>query len=186
MQKDGWVLGAVFVEDHLENTLILGIMDKETESAPRNIQRSLSGAFPHVVTSGRRRTIRLLYTFNGQETASLTVSGGWSALDGEFMAWEWRWRGTPATANASPTAPQGLQRVTAYWTAIWPCGPAARTCTRQPGVCVGGDSLSGSWTTRDLLVRFQQRRRVPMPIYFQSLNWLIRAHQRPRRLADHL
>ena len=109
IEKDGWVLGAVFVEDHLENTLILGIMDKETGEVPHSIfQRSCHAGVPQVVTfRGDDGEYRLLYTFNGQENGQLDDQAGVIRFDGEFMAWEWPVEGDARYGKAPPDGPVG-------------------------------------------------------------------------------
>ena len=118
VQKDGWVLGAVFVEDHLENTLILGIMDKETGEVPHAIfQRSCHAGVPQVVTfRGDDGLFRLLYTFNGQENGQLDGQAGVIRFDGEFMAWEWPVEGDARYGKAPPDGPAGAySEYEAYW-----------------------------------------------------------------------
>ena len=178
MQKDGWVLGAVFVEDHLENTLILGIMDKETGEVPHAIfQRSCHGGVPQVVTfRGDDGEYRLLYTFNGQENGQLDGQAGVIRFDGEFMAWEWPVEGDARYGKAPPDGPVGaFSEYEAYWDShlalLAPGGLDVYTV--NPGFVWGGDEPMWRLDHNETFwYDSSSAEELPMPIYFQSLNWL--------------
>ena len=181
IQKDGWVLGAVFVEDHLENTLILGIMDKETGEVPHAIfQRSYHGGFPQVVTfRGDDGEYRLLYTFNGQENGQLDGQAGVIRFDGEFMAWEWPVEGDARYGKAPPDGPAGAySEYEAYWDShlalLAPGGVDVYTV--NPDFQWGQDEPWSIWQldhNETFWNDSSSAEELPMPIYFQSLNWLI-------------
>ena len=182
IQKDGWVLGAVFVEDHLENTLILGIMDKETGEVPHAIfQRSYHGAFPHVVTfRGDDGLFRLLYTFNGQENGQYTGEAGLVRFDGEFMAWEWPVEGDVRYGHEPPGAsPAAYPEYREYWDsghyAVMAPG-GVDVYTVNPDFQWGQDEPWSIWQldhNETFWYDSSSAEELPMPIYFQSLNWLI-------------
>ena len=181
IEKDGWVLGAVFVEDHLENTLILGIMDKETGEVPHAIfQRSYHGAFPHVVTfRGDDGLFRLLYTFNGQENGQLDGQAGVIRFDGEFMAWEWPVEGDARYGHEPPGAsPAAFSEYEAYWdnhlALLAPGGLDVYTV--NPDFAWGkADGPASMWQldhNETFYYDSSSAEELPMPIYFQSLKWL--------------
>ena len=178
IQKDGWVLGAVFVEDHLENTLILGIMDKETGEVPHAIfQRSYHGGFPQVVTfRGDDGEYRLLYTFNGQENGQLDGQAGVIRFDGEFMAWEWPVEGDARYGHEPPGAsPAAYSEYEAYWDShlalLAPGG--LDVYTANPEFVWGGDAPKWQLDHNETFWHdSSSAEELPMPIYFQSLKWL--------------
>ena len=155
IEKDGWVLGAVFVEDHLENTLILGIMDKETGEVPHAIfQRSCHAGVPQVVTfRGDDGLFRLLYTFNGQENGQLDGQAGVIRFDGEFMAWEWPVEGDARYGKAFP---DGLDVYTVNPDFVWG----------------GNEPMWQLDHNETFYYDSSSAEELPMPIYFQSLKWL--------------
>ena len=181
VQKDGWVLGAVFVEDHLENTLILGIMDKETGEVPHAIfQRSCHAGVPQVVTfRGDDGLFRLLYTFNGQENGQLDGQAGVIRFDGEFMAWEWPVEGDARYGHEPPGASlAAFSEYEAYWdnhlALLAPGGLDVYTV--NPDFAWGkADGPASMWQldhNETFYYDSSSAEELPMPIYFQSLKWL--------------
>jgi hypothetical protein len=178
IEKDGWVLGAVFVEDHLENTLILGIMDKETGEVPHAIfQRSCHAGVPQVVTfRGDDGLFRLLYTFNGQENGQLDGQAGVIRFDGEFMAWEWPVEGDARYGKAFPDGPVGAySEYEAYWdnhlALLAPGGLDVYTV--NPDFVWGGNEPMWQLDHNETFYYdSSSAEELPMPIYFQSLKWL--------------
>ena len=178
IQKDGWVLGAVFVEDHLENTLILGIMDKESGEVPHGVfQRSYHAGVPHVATfQGDDGKFRLLYTFNGQENGQLDGQAGVVRFDGEFMSWEWPVEGDARYGHEPPGAsPAAFSEYEAYWDShlalLAPGGLDVYTV--NPDFVWGGDEPMWRLDHNETFwYDSSSAEELPMPIYFQSLNWL--------------
>ncbi len=179
IEKDGWVLGAVFVEDHLENTLILGIMDKETGEVPHSIfQRSCHAGVPQVVTfRGDDGEYRLLYTFNGQENGQLDDQAGVIRFDGEFMAWEWPVEGDARYGHEPPGAsPAAFSEYEAYWDShlalLAPGGVDVYAV--NPDFEWGKDDPWSIWQLDHNEAFWEaEETNLPIPIYFQSLSWLV-------------
>ena len=75
VQTDDLILGAALMEGHLENTLLLGVMDRETCALTGPVFRcAVKNGFPNVVivypklyNYNSEEGPCLLYTFNGQE-----------------------------------------------------------------------------------------------------------------------
>ena len=181
IQKDGWVLGAVFVEDHLENTLILGIMDKATGEVPHSVfQCSCHIGVPSIVTFQKDDgAYRLLYTFNGQENGQLDGQAGVVRFDGEFMAWEWPVEGDARYGKAPPDGPAGAySEYEAYWdnhlALLAPGGLDVYTV--NPDFAWGkADGPASMWQldhNETFYYDSSSAEELPMPIYFQSLKWL--------------
>ena len=91
MEKDGWALGVVFVEDHLENTLILGVMDEASGRVLTDVfQCSYHGGIPNVVTfQDDNGDYCVLYTFNGQMNGQYYGEAGMYVFDGIRMVRKW-------------------------------------------------------------------------------------------------
>ena len=182
IQKDGWVLGAVFVEDHLENTLILGIMDKATGEVPHSVfQCSCHIGVPSIVTFQKDDgAYRLLYTFNGQENGQYTGEAGLVRFDGEFMAWEWPVEGDVRYGHEPPGAsPAAYPEYREYWDsghyAVMAPG-GVDVYTVNPDFQWGQDEPWSIWQldhNETFWNDSSSAEELPMPIYFQSLNWLI-------------
>ena len=180
IEKDGWVLGAVFVEDHLENTLILGIMDKETgEMSPGVFQRSVKNGVPSVVTfQNSDGEYCLLYTFNGQENGQLDGEAGLVRFDGEFMAWEWPVEGDVRYGHEPPgAAPAAYPEYQEYWYShlalLAPGGVDVYTV--NPDFVWGQEEPASMWQLdhgETFWYDSSSAEELPMPVYYQSLNWL--------------
>ena len=181
IQKDGWVLGAVFVEDYWENTLILGIMDKETGEMSHGVfQRSVKNGVPSVVTfRDSDGEYCLLYTFNGQENGQYTGQAGVVRFAGAFMEWRWPVEGDVRYGIAPPDGPEGAySEYEAYWDdrlAVMAPG-GVDIYTVNPEFAWGKDEPWSMWQLEygeTFYADPSSAEELPMPIYFQSLNWLV-------------
>ena len=182
MEKDGWLLGAVFVEDHLENTLILGIMDRETGEVPHAVfQCSYHIGVPNVVIfQNYDGEDCLLYTFNGQENGQYTGEAGMLRFDGEFMTWQWPVEGDVRYGKEPPgAAPAAFSEYQEYWwnghLALMAPG-GVDIYTINPDFEWGKDDPWSRWQleTDELFYgNPSSAAELPMPIYFDALRWLI-------------
>ena len=180
IQKDGRVLGSVFVEDHLENTLILGIMDKETGEVPHGVfQCSYHAGVPNVVTfQNNDGEYCLLYTFTGQENSQLDGEAGLVRFDGEFMTWEWPVEGDVRYGHEPPGAsPAAYPEYQEYWNShlalLAPGGVDVYTV--NPDFQWGKEEPASMWQLdhgETFWYDSSSAEELPMPIYYQSLNWL--------------
>ena len=180
IQKDGYILGTAFVEDHLENTLILGVMDKETHELTDSVfRRDLHASVLNTVTfQSSDGEYRLLYTFNGQENGQYTGEAGVVRLDGAFMAWEWPVEGDAGLVNDPPVGPKGaFQDYQDYWDShlalLAPGGLDVYAV--NPDFEYGKEEPASMWQLdhgETFYYNSSSAEELPMPIYFQSLNWL--------------
>ena len=180
IRKDGWALGVVFVEDHLENTLILGVMNQETGEVSHGVfQRSVHNGLPQIVTfRDREGEPCLLYTFNGQENGQYDGQAGVVRLAGEYMEWQWPVVGDARFVTAPPDGPVGVySEYEAYWNGhlallapggvdVYAVNPDFRWGKEDPWSMWQLDSGETFWYDSS------SAEELPMPIYFQSLSWL--------------
>ena len=181
IQKDGWVLGAVFVEDYWENTLILGIMDKETgEMSHVTFQRSVKNGVSSVATfRDSDGEYCLLYTFNGQENGQYDGQAGVVRFNGAFMEWQWPVEGDVRYGSAPPDGPEGaFSEYESYWDghlAVMSPG-GVDVYTVNPEFAWGMDEPWSMWQLdhdETFYADPSSSVELPMPVYFQSLNWLV-------------
>lgn len=171
---DSCILGVTFVEDQLENTLILGVMDRETKVLTGPIYRyTMKNAVPNVMTYfyDNDGVTCLLYTCNGQVNGQYTGEAGLVRFDGTDIAWIWPVEGDIRDKNGVT-----FQTYKDYWTSrlalmapggvdIYEVNPAFEWGKEEPASMwqLGYDENFYRSSKEDL----------PMPIYFQSLNWLV-------------
>ena len=168
------ILGAVFVEDHLENTLILGVMERETGEIPQGVfQCSVKNGWPNIVTVYVDEKPCLLYTFNGQENGQYTGQAGLVCLEGKDLTWKW-----PAEGDVrEPESPAG-QKYRDFWTghlALMAPG-GVDVYAVNPDFQWGKDEPWSMWQLENgetFWSSSSSAEELPMPIYFQSLSWLV-------------
>lgn len=168
MEKDGWALGVVFVEDHLENTLILGVMDEASGRVLTDVfQCSYHGGIPNVVTfQDDNGDYCVLYTFNGQMNGQYYGEAGMYVFDGIRMVRKW------PSAEDAPDGNAG------YWyghLAVMAPG-GVDVYTVDPEFEWGQDEPWSRWQLDHGETFYQDpssAEALPMPVYFQSLRWLI-------------
>ncbi|MCI9309704.1 MAG: hypothetical protein HFF51_01135 [Lawsonibacter sp.] len=179
VQTNDLILGAALMEDHLENTLLLGVMDKETRALTGPVfQYAVKNGFPNVVTVypnlsdyNSEEGPCLLYTFNGQENGQYTGQAGLVCLDGKDLAWKW-----PAEGDVrDPDSPAG-QAYRDFWTGYLAVAApgGVDVYAVNPDFEWGGDEPWSIWQL-DHNETFWEAEEIdlPMPIYFQSLSWLV-------------
>lgn len=179
VQTDDLILGAALVEDHLENTLLLGVMDRETCALTGPVFRyAVKNGFPNVVTVypklfnyNSEEGPWLLYTFNGQENGQYTGQAGLVCLDGKDLTWKW-----PAEGDArDPDSPAG-QAYRDFWTGhLAVAAPGGvDVYAVNPDFEWGGDEPWSIWQLDHNEAFWEaEETNLPMPIYFQSLSWLV-------------
>ena len=179
VQTDDLILGAALVEDHLENTLLLGVMDRETCALTGPVFRcAVKNGFPNVVivypklfNYNSEEGPWLLYTFNGQENGQYTGQAGLVCLDGKDLAWKW-----PAEGDArDPDSPAG-QAYRDFWTGhLAVAAPGGvDVYAVNPDFEWGGDEPWSIWQLDHNEAFWEaEETNLPMPIYFQSLSWLV-------------
>ena len=171
VEGDGCLLGAVYVTDHLENTLILGVMDTETGELTGSVFRyAFHGAFPNVVTWRDRGAGYLLYTFNGQMMGQYSGQAGLVRLNGAGLTWEWPVEGDIREADSAVR-----QEYLDYWMShhalLAPGGVDIYEV--NPDFVWGAEEPASMWSFdhNEYFYRAGEAD-LPMPIYFQSLSWL--------------
>ena len=171
------ILGVAFVKDHLENTLILGVMDQETKELIGPLFRyAVKGGVPNTATfqddEGRDC---LLYTFNGQMMGQYRGQAGAVRLDGTDITWEWPVEGDirdPGSTlqkeyedyclgHLALMAPGGVDIYEANPEFEWGQEEPQSMWQLSTGELFYADSSSAA--------------ALPMPIYFQTLRWLAEA-----------
>ena len=179
VQTDDLILGAALVEDHLENTLLLGVMDRETCALTGPVFRcAVKNGFPNVVivypklyNYNSEEGPCLLYTFNGQENGQYTGQAGLVCLDGKDLAWKW-----PAEGDVrDPDSPAG-QAYLDFWTGhLAVAAPGGvDVYAVNPDFEWGGDEPWSIWQLDHNEAFWEaEETNLPMPIYFQSLSWLV-------------
>ncbi len=179
VQTDDLILGAALVEDHLENTLLLGVMDRETRALTGPVFRyAVKNGFPNVVivypklfNYNSEEGPCLLYTFNGQENGQYTGQAGLVCLDGKDLAWKW-----PAEGDVrDPDSPAG-QAYLDFWTGhLAVAAPGGvDVYAVNPDFEWGGDEPWSIWQLDHNEAFWEaEETNLPMPIYFQSLSWLV-------------
>ena len=179
VQTDDLILGAALMEGHLENTLLLGVMDRETRALTGPIFRyAVKNGFPNVVTVypnlsdyNSEEGPCLLYTFNGQENGQYTGQAGLVCLDGKDLAWKW-----PAEGDVrDPDSPAG-QAYRDFWTGhLAVAAPGGvDVYAVNPDFEWGGDEPWSIWQLDHNEAFWEaEETNLPMPIYFQSLSWLV-------------
>ena len=179
IQTDDLILGAALVEDHLENTLLLGVMDRETRALTGPVFRyAVKNGFPNVVivypklyNYNSEEGPCLLYTFNGQENGQYTGQAGLVCLDGKDLTWKW-----PAEGDVrDPDSPAG-QAYRDFWTGhLAVAAPGGvDVYAVNPDFEWGGDEPWSMWQLDHNETFWKaEETNLPMPIYFQSLSWLV-------------
>ena len=179
VQTDDLILGAALMEGHLENTLLLGVMDRETCALTGPVFRcAVKNGFPNVVTVypnlfdyNSEEGPCLLYTFNGQENGQYTGQAGLVCLDGKDLAWKW-----PAEGDVrDPDSPAG-QAYRDFWTGhLAVAAPGGvDVYAVNPDFEWGGDEPWSIWQLDHNEAFWEaEETNLPMPIYFQSLSWLV-------------
>ena len=179
VQTDDLILGAALMEGHLENTLLLGVMDRETHALTGPVFRyAIKNGFPNVVTVypnlsdyNSEEGPCLLYTFNGQENGQYTGQAGLVCLDGKDLAWKW-----PAEGDVrDPDSPAG-QAYRDFWTGhLAVAAPGGvDVYAVNPDFEWGGDEPWSIWQLDHNETFWEaEETNLPMPIYFQSLSWLV-------------
>ncbi len=179
VQTDDLILGAALMEGHLENTLLLGVMDRETCALTGPVFRyAVKNGFPNVVTVypnlfdyNSEEGPCLLYTFNGQENGQYTGQAGLVCLDGKDLTWKW-----PAEGDArDPDSPAG-QAYRDFWTGhLAVAAPGGvDVYAVNPDFEWGGDEPWSMWQLDHNETFWKaEETNLPMPIYFQSLSWLV-------------
>lgn len=172
-QRDNCILGAAFVADHLENTLILGVMDRETGALTGPVFRcGQHTGVPNVVTfwDAEGRTC-LLYTFNGQMNGQYTGEAGVVRFDGGNITWTW-----PVEGDVRDEAV--CQQYRNFWSghlALMSPG-GVDVYEVNPDFVWGKDEPVSMWQIGSDQLFYDDpssSAKLPMPVYFQALNWLV-------------
>ncbi len=178
---DGCVLGAAFVEDHLENSLILGVMDTETHALTGPIYRyAMKNAVPSVATfQDYDGNDCLLYTFNGQLMGQYGGEAGVVRFNGRDFTWQWPVEGDARYPEDGLQAVRGAQEsYQDYWNshlAVMAPG-GVDIYTVNPEFAWGKDEPWSMWQIDSDALFYSDPSasdELPMPIYFQSLRWLV-------------
>jgi len=180
LEGEDAVLGAALVTDHLENTLVLGVVDREThELDPSAFRRSCHAGVANVITfRDYDGTDCLLYTFNGQENGQYTGQAGLVCLEEGKLCWKWPVEGDARFVKAPPDGPAGVySEYEAYWQGhlallapggvdIYEVNPEFEWGKDEPASKwqIGGDEL--------FYADPSSASALPMPVYFQALRWL--------------
>ena len=172
IQKGGRVFGAAFVEDHLENTLLLGMADRETRELTGPLFRcAVHAGVANVVTfQNDGGEYCLLYTLNGQQNGQYTGQAGLVRFDGEDIVWRW-----PAEGDVRDADSAAARAYQEYWT-----GHLALTAPGgvdvyavNPDFGWGKEEPASMWRLEhDETFYRSDKAGLPIPIYFQSLEWL--------------
>ncbi len=113
----------------------------------------------------------LLYTFNGQENGQYTGQAGLVCLDGKDLTWKW-----PAEGDVrDPDSPAG-QAYRDFWTGhLAVAAPGGvDVYAVNPDFEWGGDEPWSMWRLDHNETFWEaEETNLPMPIYFQSLSWLV-------------
>ena len=179
VQTDDLILGAALMEGHLENTLLLGVMDRETHALTGPVFRyAIKNGFPNVVTVypnlfdyNSEEGPCLLYTFNGQENGQYTGQAGLVCLDGKDLAWKW-----PAEGDVRDLDSPAGQAYRDFWTGhLAVAAPGGvDVYAVNPDFEWGGDEPWSIWQLDHNETFWEaEETNLPMPIYFQSLSWLV-------------
>ncbi len=174
IQKESQILGVVFVEDFLENTLLLGVMDRETHALTGPLFRyAVHGGVPHAVPfqsyDGRDC---LLYTLNGQENGQYDGQAGVIRFDGQDLTWSW-----PVEGDVRDPDSAAAREYADYWNghlAVMAPG-GVDVYTVNPEFEWGKDEPWSMWQLECGEAFYQDPSgagELSMPIYFQSLQWL--------------
>lgn len=170
-EENGRLLGAACVTDHLENTLILGVMDSETRELDGPVFRcSLPNGVPNVVKYQNQGISYLLYTFNGQMMGQYLGQAGLVRFDANGPTWEWPVEGDIREADSSARL-----EYQDYWTGhlalLAPGG--VDIYETDPGFVWGADKPPSMWRLEhNQYFYYADEEDLPMPVYFQSLMWL--------------
>lgn len=181
IQKDGYVLGAVFVEDYLANTLILGIMDRETHELTGSVFRCDQhvGVLSTVIFQDYDGADCLLYTFNGQMNGQYTGEAGVVRFYGSDMTWTWPVEGNVCYPQNGVQAVAGAREpYQEYWNGryavmapggvdIYTVNPAFEWGQEDPWNIWRLESGETFWHDPS------SAGELPMPVYFDALRWLI-------------
>ena len=162
MEKDGWLMGVVFVEDHLENTLILGAMDKASgEMYFPTFQYSVHGGVPNVVT---------FRDYEGRDCVLLTLNG---FMNGQYYgeAGMFVFNG-PSLTRRWPSEDDSYRG--SYLALLAPGGVDVYTV--NPDFEWGKEEPWSMWqleTGETFYADPSGADQLPMPVYFDALRWLI-------------
>ena len=175
IEEDSRILGALFVEDHLENSLILGVMDKENSIVSRPMFRCNQHiGIPNVVTFRNSDGENcLLYTFNGQMNGQYRGEAGVVCFDGQDIVWKW-----PVEGDVRDTDSAAYRDYQDYWSShlalLAPGGLDVYTV--NPDFAWGKvDGPASMWQldhNETFYYDSSSAEELPMPIYFQSLKLL--------------
>ena len=174
IEEGSRILGALFVEDHLENSLILGVMDKENSIVSRPMFRCNQHiGIPNVVTFRNSDGENcLLYTFNGQMNGQYRGEAGVVCFDGQDIVWKW-----PVEGDVRDTDSAAYRDYQDYWSShlalLAPGG--VDVYGLNPAFQWGQDEPASRWLLdhdENFYPDQSSSVELPMPIYFQSLRWL--------------
>ena len=171
VEGDGCLLGAAYVTDHLENTLLLGVMDSETRELTGSVFRyAIPNGVPNVITYRNQGADYLLYTFNGQMMGQYSGQAGLVRLDGAGLSWEW-----PVEGDVRDPDGPAWQEYQDYWTGhlalLAPGG--VDIYETNPDFVWGADEPVSMWSMEQNRYFYRASEAdLPMPVYFQSLRWL--------------
>ena len=168
------VLGAAFVEDHLENTLLLGVMDRESHELTGPVFRyAMKNAVPNVAAFRSYEGVDcLLYTFNGQLMGQYRGQAGVVRLDGGDLAWEWPVQGDLRDPD-SPLRREYEDYCLSHLALMAPGGVDIYTV--NPEFAWGKEDPWSMWQLDSDQLFYDDpgsAAQLPMPVYFQSLRWL--------------
>ena len=171
VEGDGCLMGAAYVTDHLVNTLLLGVMDRETgELTGPVFQYDFHFGVPNVVTWRDRGTDYLLYTFNSLTMSQYRGQAGLVRFDGTDISWEW-----PVEGDVRGPDSAVRQEYQDYWMShlalLAPGGVDVYEV--NPDFVWGAEEPASMWRFEhnEYFYRADEQD-LPMPISFQALNWL--------------
>lgn len=181
IQKDGYILGAVFVEDYWENTLILGVMNEETREVDEPVFRCSvhNGAASAVTFRNADGEYCLLYTLNGQENGQYDGEAGVVRFNGRDFTWEWPVEGDARYPETGVQAVRGAREpYQKYWSGhlAVPAPGGVDVYAVNPDFQWGQEDPWSMWQLESDELFYDDpssAEQLPMPVYFQSLRWLI-------------
>ena len=111
IQQGDYLLGAAAYSHQLGDTLLIGVMDRETGelTAPVYQQGTYYGT-PHVTTFQQNGENCLLYTHNGMHQGLSEGSSGLIRLEGDDFTWTW-----PVEGNLRDESSQAFADYNNYW-----------------------------------------------------------------------
>ena len=178
---DGCLLGAAFVEDHLENTLILGVMDTETHALTGPVYRyAMKNAVPGVVAfQDYDGEDCLLYTVNGMMMGQYGGRAGVVRLAGKDIVWAWPVEGDVRDPD-SVLRNEYEDYFSGRLAVMAPGGVDIYTV--NPEFAWDKDEPWSMWQLEYNELFYNDpsdSTALPMPIYFQSLRWLVETTNDP-------